>query len=155
MRHLTALALAVVCACSGYTDGQNATGGGPTGLDSDGGGDGGSDGGDGGGLSGFDAGCAAFSASTLGVLDGCISSIPQPGTASVSVAPPDAGNACATSITLTTGTGACGGISSHGTLNAFSGACAAMTCTSPSLPGKLTCTGGCIIQICDGGVCGP
>jgi hypothetical protein len=155
MKQLTALALVLCSACSGYSNGNLQTGGIPTTGDQTDGGDAGSDGGDGGADAGPDAGCVAVVGMTVAAIDSCVSGSGQAAQATVYVAAPDAGNACATSITLTSATGACGGAASQGSLNAFNGVCAAMACSSPSLPGTITCTGGCTIRICDAGVCGP
>jgi hypothetical protein len=159
MRNLAfAIALAVLCACAGYSSGTTITGG-----TSGGGGvlDGGgvADGGDGGVDGGLDAGCVPFTR-TVGAIDNCPTGS-LAGTADVNIAAADAGNACAVTMTLSTSSGACTGVASHGTLDAFDGGClgTGVTCTSPSLPGTLTCTGGCTITICpgplDGGACAP
>lgn len=158
MRSLaSAVALAVICACAGYTSGPVVPGSPPPGGGGTDGGGGGIDGGDGGIDGGSDAGCAPLTLNTVGAIDGCLGGPPVNGTATVSVAAADAGNACAVDIQLTTGSGPCSGVASHGTLDAFDGRClgTGLTCTSPSLPGTLTCTGGCTIRICDAGVCGP
>jgi len=61
------------------------------------------------------------------------------------------------SITLNTASTPCTGVASNGTLDAFDGGCAGIgyTCTSPSLPGTLTCTypglNPCTTRICDAG----
>lgn len=161
----SALAVAMLCACAGYTSGTNQTGGVPTGGQSDSG-TGGADGGDGGIDAGPDAGCAPLTLNTVGAIDNCPGgTVPFPGgVATVTVAAPDAGNACAVNILLNTGSSPCNGVATRGTLDAFSGVCqgTGMACSSPSLPGLLTCTngtGGCTITICagsaDGGVCAP
>ena len=165
MRNLaSAVAVAVLCACAGYSSGSPVTGGVPTGGQSDSGSQ--SDAGDAGIDGGLDAGCAPLTLNTVGAIDNCPGgTVPFPGgVATVTVAAPDAGNACAVNILLNTGSSPCTGVATRGTLDAFSGACqgTGMTCTSPSLPGLLTCTngaGGCTITICpgsvDGGVCAP
>ncbi len=154
MKQLPILALVLCCACTGYSNGNPQTGGIPTTGDQTDGGGGGSDGGDAGPDGGADAGCVAVVGMTVAAIDSCHSGSAQAAQAAVSIAAPDAGNACVTSITLTSGS-ACGGTASHGSLNAFDGACSALSCSSPSLPGTITCTGGCTIVICDAGVCGP
>ncbi len=157
MRNLaSSVALALLCACAGYTSGPNQT---PTTPILGGQADGGAiaDAGDAGIDGGLDAGCAALTLNTVGAIDGCLGGPAVTGTATVSIAAPDAGNACAVDIQLTTGSGPCTGVASSGSLDAFDGGCAGtgLTCTSPSLPGTLTCTGGCTIRICDAGVCSP
>jgi hypothetical protein len=163
MRNLaSAVAAAALCACAGYTNGTSQTGFvPPTSGQSDGGG-GGADGGDGGIDAGPDAGCAPLTLNTVGAIDNCPGgAVPVNGVATVSVAAPDAGNACVVNILLNTGSNPCNGTASHGTLDAFTGACqgTGLSCTSAALPGTLTCSGGCTITICpgalDGGVCGP
>jgi len=167
MRNIASVvAVARLCACAGYSSGTNLTGGVQTGGQSDGG-LGGADGGDGGIDGGPDAGCAPLTLNAVGAIDNCPGgTVPfSGGVATVTVAAPDAGNACAVNILLNTGSTPCNGVATGGTLDAFSGACqgTGMNCTSPSLPGLLTCTngtGGCTITICsgpvaDGGVCGP
>ncbi|HET9753767.1 MAG TPA: hypothetical protein VFP52_12425 [Myxococcales bacterium] len=161
MRNLaSAVALAVLCACAGYSSGSPVTGGIPTGGQSDSGSQ--SDAGDAGIDAGPDAGCAPLTLNTVGAIDTCPSgTLPVTATATVSVAAPDAGNACVVSINLTTGSSPCSGTASHGTLDAFTGSClgTGLSCTSAALPGTLTCAGGCTITICpgglDGGVCAP
>src|SRR5437763_4186355 len=156
MRNLAAaLALATLAACAGADpDGStpiNGPDGGGTGTPGNpDGGDGGSDGGVDGGP---DAGCVPRAFDTVGVVDSCVSSIPQNGTATGFVE--DAGHGCAVSITLTTSPNPCSGVASGGSSNAFSGYCGSMPCTSSSLPGTLTCNAGtpCTIQICDAGTC--
>jgi len=157
-RYLSAAAaLALLCACAGYTSGE-VIGGTPPGSGTSNGlpdaGDAGTDGGIDGG---FDAGCAQLSLNGVGASDDCVTpGSPIAAVANVTIAAADAGNACAVNITLTTATGFCTGTASHGTLDAFTGACAALNCTSPSIPGTLTCNGGCTIRICgDAGACGP
>ena len=159
MRHLAAaLGLVSLCACAGsYTNGGTDL------IPPDGGGsplvDGGPDGGDGGSDAGVDggpdAGCVQRSLN-VGAIDNCQGDAGT--TASVYVSDPAQG--CSVSITLATASDPCVGVASHGTLDAFDGGCAggALSCTSPSLPGTLTCTnslGFCTIRICDAGVCGP
>ncbi len=158
MRHLaTALAIASICACGGsFTNGSNGLnrpdGGGNNIPGDGGGGDGGTDGG---ADAGPDAGCAALALNNVAVVDLCGS--PQNVQADLSVSAPPS---CAVNMTITSSTASCSGVASHGTLNAFSGTCtglAGYNCTSPSLPGKLTCVFNtpCTIQICDGGTCAP
>jgi hypothetical protein len=159
MRPLAAaLALVCLCACAGsYTNGGTDL------IPPDGGGspsvDGGSDGGDGGSDGGVDggpdAGCVQRSLN-VGAIDNCVGAANA--TASVFVSDPAQG--CSVSITINTASTPCAGVASHGTLDAFDGGCAGTgySCTSPSLPGTLTCTtslGFCTIRICDAGVCGP
>src|SRR5205814_8841233 len=157
MRNLVAaIALATLAACAGaYSDGStpiNGPDGGGTGTPGNpDGGDGGSDGGVDGGP---DAGCVPRAFDTVGVVDSCVSSIPQNGTATGFVE--DAGHGCAVSITLTTSANPCSGVASGGAANAFSGYCGSMPCTSSSLPGTLTCNSSgapCTIKICDAGTC--
>jgi len=168
MRNLaTAVAVAMLCACAGYTSGPTQTGGIPTGGGTlDGGGDAGL--GDAGIDGGPDAGCAPLTLNSVAAIDNC----PGGGvaltgtTAIVNVAAPDAGNnACTVTIQINSGSNPCNGVASHGALDAFSGICqgTGLACSSPSLPGMLTCTNGasgCTITICagttvDGGACGP
>ncbi|HEY4885589.1 MAG TPA: hypothetical protein VII08_18325 [Myxococcales bacterium] len=157
MRHLAAaLALVSLCACAGsYSNGGTdllppdsgggaLTDGGPP----DGGSDGGVDGGP-------DAGCVQRSLNGVGAIDNCAGA--PNATASVFVSDPAQG--CTVSITLDTATTPCTGVASRGTLDAFDGGCTGgYVCTSPSLPGTLTCNNGfntCTVRICDAGVCGP
>jgi hypothetical protein len=160
MRNLAfAIALAVICACAGYSSGTTFTGGVPgSGGSLDAGGI--PDGGDGGVDGGFDAGCEPRTLH-VGAIDNCPSGTLF-GTADVNVVAADAGNsACTVTMTLSTSSGACTGFASHGALDAFDGGClgTGLTCASPSLPGTLTCSGGCTITICpglvDGGACAP
>src|SRR5882672_6398588 len=113
MRHLAAaLALVSLCACAGsYSNG--GTDGGP------------------------DAGCVQRTLN-VGAIDGCQADAST--TASVYVSDPAQG--CTVSISLATASDPCFGVASRGTLDAFDGGCAggALSCTSPSLPGILTCT---------------
>jgi hypothetical protein len=164
MRSLaSAIALVMLCACAGYTSGPVVVGGTPTGGGTlDGGGDAGVGAGDGGVDGGPDAGCAPLALNTVGIIDNCLGGVPQNGTGSLNVSAPDVSSACAVTISLTTGSGPCTGFASHGALDAFDGGCqgTGLVCTSPSLPGTLTCSGGCTITVCagatvDGGVCGP
>jgi hypothetical protein len=159
MRTLAAaIALALLCACAGYTNGSPVGGGpdGGVGLDQDSGPDGGADAGDG-GDAGPDAGCVPLSLN-VAAIDSCAFISPTTTTASVSVTGPAQG--CAVNISLATGSSPCLGVATHGTLDAFDGGCTGigLLCTSPSLPGTLTCTtstGTCTIRICDAGVCSP
>jgi hypothetical protein len=151
-----AIALATLAACAGaYTDGLtpvNGPDGGVTG--SPGNSDGGDAGSDAGVDAGPDAGCVALSLDSVGIIDSCVSSVPQSGTATGFVE--DAGHGCAVGITLTTSLNLCSGVASGGSANAFSGYCGSMPCTSTSLPGTLTCDSGagpCTIKICDAGTC--
>ncbi len=103
-----------------------------------------------------DAGCVQRSLTGVGAIDTCVNA--PSATASVYVSDPAQG--CSVSITINTASTPCTGVASHGTLDAFDGGCTGIgyTCTSPSLPGTLTCTNGfntCTIRICDAGVCGP
>ena len=159
MRHLAAaLALVSLCACAGsYTNGASDLNPPDSGGSSlvDGGSDGGDAGSDGGVDGGPDAGCVQRSLN-VGAIDNCQSGAST--TASVYVSDPAQG--CSVSISLGTASTPCTGVASHGTLDAFDGGCTGIgyTCTSPSLPGTLTCTNGfntCTIRICDAGVCGP
>jgi hypothetical protein len=167
MRNLaSAIALVMLCACAGYTSGPVVVGGTPTGGGTlDGGGDAGV--GDAGIDGGPDAGCVPLTLNSA-AIDNCPSGgVALTGTtAIVNVTPPDAGNgACAVTIQINSGSNPCIGVASHGANDAFSGVCqgTGLNCTSPSVPGLLTCTngtGGCTITICpgttvDGGVCGP
>jgi hypothetical protein len=156
MRSLAAaIALASLCACAGYTNGSTTAGGpdGNIGLDQDSGPDGGPDGGDGGPDGGPDAGCVARS------LNGSAIDYCQGGaftTINGFVNGPAQG--CTVEISLATASTPCRGVASSGTLDAFDGGClgTGFACTSPSLPGVLTCTtgtGSCTILICDGGTC--
>ena len=157
MRTLAAASLlALLCACSGYTSGDQSGGGGPVGNADSGqnGGDGGPDGGDGGPDAGPDAGCVQLSLNVQ-AIDSCAFITPTTTTAAVSV---DSPPGCAVTINLATASSPCVGVASHGTLDAFDGGCTGigLPCTSPSLPGTLTCTtatGTCTIRICDAGVC--
>ena len=147
---LAASALATLCACAGgLTHGIES--GGDGGLPIGGGkpdGGGASDAGDAGaadaGHAGTDAGCAALSMSSTGVIDGCFGG--TSGTANVSVS----SSTCSALITMTTATGSCTGTADGGH-DAFTGACGGYpTCASASLPGTIDC-GPCQITICDGG----
>jgi hypothetical protein len=151
-----AFVLALLCACSGYTSGDQTGGGGGVGhLDSGqpDGGDGGPDGGDAGPDGGPDAGCTARTLNGTAV-DNC-----QAGafaTMSGTISGP--GQGCAVTINLTTASTPCVGVASGGTNDAFDGGClgTGFSCTSTSLPGTLTCTTGtgtCTIIICDAGTC--
>ena len=158
MRNLAAaFALVLFSACAGsYTPGGGTLGGdGSIGnaQDAGDGGDGGADAGDA-GDGGPDAGCEARSLNGSAV-DNC-----QGGafaTVSGTVAGPTQG--CAVSISLSTASSPCLGVANRGTLDGFDGGCgggALTNCTSPSLPGTITCTVGistCTIVICDGGTC--
>src|ERR1700682_4654038 len=141
MKHLaSALALASLYACAGNTHGATdllpPDSGGLALVDAgstDGGPDGGVD-------AGPDAGCVPLTLSGLAAVDGCLT---RPGrvaaTPTVNVAGPPG---CGVSISLTSGT-SCTGVASRGTLDAFDGGCVigpGYSCTSPSLPGTLTCT---------------
>src|SRR5438094_7252041 len=103
MRNLVAaIALATLAACAGvYTDGStpiNGPDGGGTGTPGNpDGGDGGSDAGV---DAGPDAGCVALSLDSVGVVDSCVSSVQQNGTATGFVE--DAGHGCADHYTATT-----------------------------------------------------
>ena len=156
MRHLAAgLALVSLCACAGsYSSGgtdllppDSGGGAGTDGGSTDAGSDGGVDGGP-------DAGCVQRTLN-VGAIDNCQGDAGT--TASVYVSDPAQG--CTVSITINTASTPCTGVASHGTLDAFDGGCAgSYVCTSPSLPGTLTCNNGfntCYIRICDAGVCGP
>jgi hypothetical protein len=161
---LAAVALAALCACSpgfvhetvpscdpgdagncGSGHGQGTADAGDGGVD---GGDAGlADGGDG----GTDAGCSPLTLNGVPAVDGCFGGAPT--TATGTVNPTN----CTIDISLTTATGPCIG-QVIGPSNAFDGGCEGntFTCTSPSLPGTLTCVfnGGasnCIIKICDAG----
>jgi hypothetical protein len=155
----TVLALALSCACAAsYSSGDNHLNDSDSGAVGNpnpivDGGDGGSDGGD---DAGPDAGCVPRSLTGVGAIDNCTGSVSA--VADVVVAGPSQG--CAVSISLNTAMTPCTGVAGRGSLDAFDGGCAgsAFTCTSPSLPGTLTCVGGpqpCTIRICDAGVCGP
>jgi hypothetical protein len=155
---LAAFAIASLCACAGSTVGDTDL----LGPDSGGGslvdgGDAGTDGGPDAGDAGPDAGCAQLTMNGVAAIDNCAGAANA--VASVSVSAPASG--CAVSITLNTATTPCSGVASHGTLDAFDGGCAGngYSCTSPSLPGTLTCTypglSPCTIRICDAGTCGP
>jgi len=162
MRNLAApFALALLCACAGYTNGPVVGGGGDAAvgnpdIDAGDGGDGGDSGVD---DAGPDAGCVFRSLNGVGAIDNCAGA--STATADLLVTAPDAGSACAVTINLNTATTPCSGFASQGTLDAFDGGCAGLGlthCTAPSLPGTLTCvtsTGTCTIRICDAGVCGP
>jgi hypothetical protein len=157
-----ALALASLCACAGaYTNGStpiNPIDGGGSGGSSDGGSDAGADGGaDGGVDAGPDAGCAPLTLNGLAVRDACAGSaqLPQSGFANISVS--DAGT-CQADITLDTSSTPCTGTASGGSVDMFSGTCAAMQCGATSLPGSIFCSrtsGLCQILICDAGTCPP
>jgi hypothetical protein len=155
-----ALALASLCACAGsYSSGStpiNTIDGGGSGGSGDGG-DAGADGGDGGVDAGPDAGCVAVALNGLAVRDSCAGSaqLPQSGFANISVS--DAGT-CAAYITLDTSSTPCNGVASGGSVDSFSGTCAAMQCAATSLPGTIFCSrtsGLCQILICDAGTCPP
>jgi hypothetical protein len=159
MRHLTAaFAVASLCACSGaFTNGDtdlNPPDGGGNGGVTDGGNDAGTDAGV---DAGPDAGCVAINLTGLAAVDSCPPPQSQPATANVTVNDP--ANGCGVTIALTTTNGPCGGVASHGTKDAFDGGCQGLpnySCTSPSLPGTLTCVNGtttCNIKICSGSTC--
>ncbi len=150
----TAAALALVCACGGYSGGPTSPGGGgpPIGGGTVDAGDAGPRDG-GGGADAGDGGCAALTISpgNAGILDGCISSLPTVGTGSVSVNTAT----CTVIINMTTGTGGCTG-TVRGSRDAFDGGCGGYNqCYSSSLPGNIICvigtTGSCSISVCDGG----
>jgi hypothetical protein len=155
MRHLTtAVALAFLAACAGsYTngaDGVNGPDSGGGGLTLDGGdaGDAGDagDGGDAGTDAGFDGGCVHQSFNGTAV-DTCFSTQPLPVTVIES--------AC--QVAMDWGQSNCTGVLS-GPQNAFDGGCAGLPCTSPSIPGTITCQtagGTCTIQICNASGCSP
>jgi hypothetical protein len=151
---VAATALAIVCACGAYTPGVTTAndGGPPIGGGLGDGGDGGlADGGDGGPAS--DAGCTALTLSGVPAVDGCFGNAPTTATGTVNTVN------CTIDIALTTSTGPCRG-SVSGARDAFDGGCqgAFYTCTSPSLPGILTCKYGttvCYITICDAGAACP
>ncbi|SRR6266478_7413255 len=160
MRHLaTALALVVLCACAGYTNGDtplNPPDSGGSGVD--GGTDAGSDAGSDAGVdAGPDAGCAALNLTGLAAVDSCPG--PQSLSATANVTVNDPANGCGVSIALTSNSGPCSGVASHGTLDAFDGGCQGLpnySCNSASLPGTLHCTylsSTCTIQICSGSTC--
>jgi hypothetical protein len=159
MRDLaSALALASLFACAGNTHGLTDL------LPPDSGGLGLVDGGpadagmDGGVDAGPDAGCFPLTLSGLATVDSCPGPQSASAVATISVA---GAPGCGVSISLTSSTGSCTGVASHGTLDAFDGGCQGLpgySCTSASLPGTLTCTFGasnCTIRICDGGACSP
>jgi hypothetical protein len=151
MRPILAAALALACACAGYTRGEPLQGDGGGIPVGGGGSDGGSDAGDAGtdgGDAGSDAGCngAAFGATGNPAFDGCFGFGTQ--TAFVSL------NGCNVTISFGTTQICTGAIS--GAQDAFDGGCQALACNSPSLPGRITCATGCQVNICDaGGSCGP
>src|SRR5512140_1733207 len=130
MRNLSsAIALAIICACAGYTSGTVV----PAGTQGSGGSldGGGIDGGDGGIDGGCDAGCVPLTR-TVGAIDNCPGgAIAQLATATVNVAAPDAGSACAVTIQLNTVSTPCTGFAGSGTLDAFDGGCqgTGLTCT--------------------------
>ena len=150
-----ALVLAGLTACSGYTPGTTNLGDGSTPVGG-GGSDGGTDGGDGGpdgGDAGPDAGCGPLSLNGVPAVDGCYGSVPTSATGTVNT-----GN-CTITIAFNSGTIACTGAVSGGTVNAFDGGCQnGYTCSSTSLPGTLNCVSGgtvCAIKICDAGASCP
>jgi len=153
------LALASLCACYGPTPGQTdllPPDSGGSAITGDGGPDAGTDGGSD-ADAGPDAGCEQLSLNGVAAVDNCVGAANA--VASVSVSDPSQG--CTVSIVLNTATTPCSGVASHGTLDAFDGGCAGIgrACTSPSLPGTLTCTAPgyspCTIKICDAGTCSP
>src|ERR1041384_5386111 len=151
MRPLLVAALALVCACAGgYTQGAvlPSDGGGPpigfvTGdAGSADAGDAGTDGGD----AGQDAGCVeVFDTHGYPSVDNCLGFATT--TAFITSAGCDAGTSFGTTL-------ACKGEIS-GAQDAFDGGCNALTCSAPSLPGRITCSNGCQINICNtgAGVC--
>jgi hypothetical protein len=159
MRNLAApFALALLCACAGYTTGSVVGGGGDAAIGNDiDAGDAGDAGDSGVDDAGPDAGCVFRSLNGVGAIDNCAGT--STATADLLVTAPDAGQACFVTINLNTATTPCTGVASQGTLDAFDGGCVGFSrCTAPSLPGTLTCitsTGTCTIRICDAGVCGP
>ena len=149
---LAASVLALLCACAS-SDGKlsivsDANG---FGLDSDGGnGDSGTDGGDAGLDAGFDGGCIHGSFNGTAFDFGCFGPA-QPMTATVFEGTQ---SFCSASIIFGNGS-RCDGVFS-GPANAFDGGCTnppLTSCTSPSIPGVITCSGGCQVRICDGGTC--
>ena len=157
-----ALLFAGLVACSGYPsgtyrpgDGGPPIGGGTTDA-GDGGPDGGFDGGDAGPDAGFDAGCAPLSLTGFPAFNACPGPSGSPTSATGTVNTTN----CTIDITIAGVTGPCSGVVSGGTANAFDGGCQSgfYTCTSPSLPGTLTCLYGsniCTIKICDAGTSCP
>jgi hypothetical protein len=150
-----AFALALLCACSGYTSGDSSGGGGGVGNADSGqpdGGDGGADAGDAGSDAGTDGGCVALTLNGVGAIDGCHASASTSATGTVNLAN------CTIDIVIPTFLGPCSGTVS-GPSDAFDGGCAggSFTCTSPSLPGDMTCTAAgpiiCVVRICDAGTC--
>ena len=159
MRDLSAaFALALLCACAGYTNGTT-TGGAPDGDVShvtpdggDGGNPDGGDGGDGGADGGQDAGCAPLTLNGVGAIDGCHGNAATSATGTVNT------TNCTIVFSVPGFLGPCAGTVS-GPSDAFDGGCEGSTyvCTSPSLPGDMTCTYAgpsiCTVRICDAGAC--
>jgi hypothetical protein len=155
---VAATALAIVCACGAYTPGVTTApdGGPPIGIITTDAGDAGPR--DGGGDAGptSDAGCTALTLAGVPATDGCISNPPTMTTATGTVNTVN----CTIDISLATATTPCRGAVS-GTRDAFDGGCqgTVYTCTSPSLPGTMTCLYGtnppCYIKICDAGAACP
>ena len=154
-----ALMLAAITACSGYTNGTYHPG--DSGLPIVGGttdaGDGGPEGGDGGPDAGPDAGCGPLTLNVVPAFNYCPNGLGVPTYAQGTVNTTN----CTIDITISNVTGPCLGAVSGGTANAFDGGCQGgfYTCTSPSLPGTLTCFYGsnssCTIKICDAGTSCP
>ena len=102
---------------------------------------------------GSDAGCTALTLNGVPAVDGCFGNAPTTATGTVNTVN------CSIDISLGTSTGPCRGVVA-GPSDAFDGGCQGgfYTCTSPSLPGTLTCVYGttiCAIKICDAGTSCP
>ncbi|MCA1826208.1 MAG: hypothetical protein ABR567_02220 [Myxococcales bacterium] len=148
---LAILAAFALCACAGYTHGNETISydGGPfgvgTGADA---GDAGNDAGTDGGVDGGDGGCTVLALNTVSVVDGCFGNGgTYTGSASV-----DPATAC--SAQVITGSGAACTGTATGSHDAFDGGCGGLSpCSSSSLPGTIVCANGigsCSIVV-DGG----
>jgi hypothetical protein len=155
-------ALLVACAPGSRSPQYTTDGGLPAPIGGGGGslGDGGADAGDAGidaGADAGDAGCVGVSFVTAYVTDTCMSAgTPVATTATVFVDP----TTCGTTVNVGDGL-ICSGKASTAS-NAFDGGCGsgATPCTSPSIPGTITCTtigtATCSVRICDtAGHCPP
>ena len=135
---LALLAGLALCACAGYTHGDErfSYDGGPSASGGTDAGDAGTDAGiDAGADAGTDAGCTALSLNTTSIFDDCVGHTGSTGSVSVDT------SSCTVSIntTFTICTGSVAG--AH---DAFDGGCGAgyAPCTSSSLPGTIVCKTG-------------
>ena len=146
---LALLAGLALCACAGYTHGDErfSYDGGPSASGGTDAGDAGTDAGtDAGADAGTDAGCTALSLNTTSIFDDCFLHIAATGSVSV-----DPSNCI---VNINTGTGYfCTGRAA-GPHDAFDGGCSNFACISSSLPGTILCVTGATTScsiIVDGG----